>query len=225
MLDDLIKNENVLNIYIFGSLLYGNNNNSSDIDYIVITKDYYGNNSETIEYIDDNGIKHDFNIYNESNWVEMNLKNNINCLEVFSLKKKRPDLILKEMKQFDLTIDLINLRKSISGVISNSWSKAHKKLVVEDSYNPIVAKKSLWHCFRICKFGIQICRHGYIYDFTESNNLYNLIMCEPNDWEHLKRKYQGEFNKVKTEFKILTGKEWLEYKNNENIYVENASID
>ena len=63
MLQELINNHNVLNIYQWGSRVYGCYTDKSDYDYNVIVTDNYENFIDNIE-IDNNH----FNFYRLSQW-------------------------------------------------------------------------------------------------------------------------------------------------------------
>lgn len=208
-LKNLIDLSDVLCIYMFGSHVYGTANENSDEDFIVITKD----DKLFQSGINLKGEDGDFNFYSQDTWKKMCIANHINCLEVDSLP---PEFRIKEEVLFDFDIDLVNLRKSISATVSNSWSKCHKKLVVEKDYDPISAKKSLWQCFRICEMGIQVAKGGHITDYTAMNFLFDEIMNSPNDWEFLKAKYQESRNSQLSIFRLLTSDAWLKFKELEN---------
>lgn len=211
-LNSLIENKNILAIYPHGSQIYETLKDKSDLDYIVIIENDYNIEEQVSLY--DETIKRnlDFNFYTEKKWIEMCDLNHIDALESMSVIQH--NLAIKNNKQFEVIIDKIKLRRSISSVVSNAWSKAHKKLTVDEDYSPYIAKKSLWHCFRILMFGIQIYKFGKIVDLTEANSLYDeIVNCEINDWIFYKIKYQPKLNKLKTEFKKYSEKEWINFKN------------
>ena len=209
-LDSLFYNDKVLNMYCFGSHLYGSERPDSDMDIIVITTNDFGYDGETITTLDD-GITYDFSIYSEDSWLKKCEDNHINALEVISIPMSIN--IIKESKRFEVKINLIKVRESISATVSNSWAKANKKLNVEKDLNPHIAKKSLWHCFRILMYGIQVCKLGKIVDFKEANYLYDeIVLNECNDWTFYKNKYQETLNNMRTEFRTYMEDEWREYK-------------
>ena len=211
-LNSLIENKNILAIYPHGSQIYETLKDKSDLDYIVIIENDYNIEEQVSLY--DETIKRnlDFNFYTEKKWIEMCDLNHIDALESMSVIQH--NLAIKNNKQFEVIIDKIKLRRSISSVVSNAWSKAHKKLTVDKDYSPYIAKKSLWHCFRILMFGIQIYKFGKIVDLTEANSLYDeIVNCEINDWIFYKTKYQPKLNKLKIEFKKYSEKEWINFKN------------
>lgn len=204
--ESFINDSGVLNIYVFGSYLYGTATENSDIDYIIIVKDDFWFDGENIKI-----GKNDFNFYTESNWKYRCDTCHINALEVMSITD--PKFILKETIKFEVSKGLIKLRQSVSAVVSNSWAKANKKLNVEKDFDPFIAKKSLWHCFRMLNYGIQICKFGIITDFTSMNHLYNeIVNNESNDWKSYKLKYQEQLNSMRTQFRLYMEKEWIEFK-------------
>lgn len=208
-LKNLIQSPDVLCIYMFGSHVYGTATEKSDEDFIVITVD----DKLFQSGINLKGDDGDFNFYSREAWEKMCIANHINCLEIDSLP---PEFRIKEEQKFDFDIDLVHLRKSISATVSNSWSKCHKKLVVEKDYDPVSAKKSLWQCFRICEMGIQVAKIGHITDYTAMNFLFDEIMNSPNDWEFLKANYQESRNSQLSIFRLLTSDAWLKFKELEN---------
>ena len=109
----------------------------------------------------------------------------------------------KETVYFETKIVPAKIREQFSRTASNSWVKCKKKLVVEDSFNPRVGKKSLWHSLRIIEFGIQILRTGKINNYGCVNHLYDPIVNNThNDWEHYQHYYQPIYNAKKSMFRL-----------------------
>lgn len=212
MLTELINNDKVLGIYKYGSQVYGTLTDKSDLDYVVIVDNNYDIIEDTIRYIDPkNGKHYDFNLYKSDKWQEMCDNCHITAIEIRSLIGTEYEI--KNIKDFNYVFDVIKIRQSISAVVSNAWAKAHKKLIVDKDYSPYIAKKSLWHCFRILMFGIQTYRYGGIVDFNEANSIYDeIVNNECNDWNVYKNKYQESLNKLRTEFRKYSEKEWIEFK-------------
>lgn len=210
-INTIITFDDVLCLYDYGSSVYGCRTNDSDKDYIMVVTDNSGINEENIK-IGDN----DLNIYSDSKWCELCNHSKIVCLECYSLRfgcyKKH---ILKEIKGYIVNLNPVSIRKSVSSVASNAWSKAHKKLVVKEDYSPYIAKKSLWHCIRILLFGIDIHKHGYITDFSLGKEYYpDIVLNENNNWEDYKKKYKPILNTIQTQFRKYSESEWIIYKNN-----------
>lgn len=210
IIKDLIDNPKVLNIYQWGSRVYGTSKDNSDYDYnIIVTDDY--------DLFVDEDRKYSFEVLNchlsmfhQTKWEKMMKENQIECLEsIFSPQ----EFHIKETIPYFITIDIVELRKSISKVVSNAWDKCRKKLEIEKDFSPYIAKKSLWHSIRILMFGIQCVEYGKIVNFSEANGYYNNIVNNTkNDWLYYKDKWHGFQKEQLHKFKMLTNKEWEEYK-------------
>lgn len=193
ILEQLKNNLDVLNIYMYGSRVYGVATEISDYDFVMIVKDEV---YTTDKYSDGNC---DFNIYSKSQWIEMAKENNLTFCECYFLPN---EFKIKEEFIPEFNINTTKLRASFSSIASNSWVKCKKKLIIEKDFAPYIGKKSIWHSFRILMFGIQILSKGRIYDYTEANFLYDeIINNENNDWNFYKFKYQEKYNHYKSEFR------------------------
>lgn len=205
MIEKFKEDKEILNIYRYGSRVYGRVTEQSDHDYIVVVKD------ESIlerELVDTEG--NNYNIYKLSEWEDMVKRNHIVVLECSFLGNEH---IIKEKEKFEIEIDLVELRKSISSVVSNAYVKCRKKLVVGEDFNPYIAKKSLWHGIRILMYGIQCAKYGRILDYEVANKYYDdIVLSESNNWEHYKDKWQPIYKNLKSEFKKFTEDSWKEYK-------------
>lgn len=192
---DLLKDFDILNIYSYGSRVYGTNDKHSDYDYIVVVEGNAG-------LIDERLIgNNNFSIYDIKSFQEAIDRHEISVLECLNLPQ---NLIILNKHVFSYEIDLSKLRISISAKTSNSWSKARKKLEVEKDFNPYIAKKSLFHVFRMFDFGYQLAETGKINDFSSSNFIWDEIKTiDSNDWKLFKEKYQSLYNEYKSKFKIL----------------------
>lgn len=142
MLHELIDNPEVLNIYQYGSRVYGCFTDESDYDYMVIVTDDYKDFIDNIE-LDDNH----FNFYKLSLWQDMVNRNTIEALECLFVNKK---FIIKESVEFDIAINQVELRKSISKVCSNSYDKCRKKLIIEKDLLLILLRKVFGIAYVYC---------------------------------------------------------------------------
>lgn len=254
IINDLLKCKDLICMYEFGSTVYKSNDFYSDIDFIIVMDD----TSIFKSIITDDMIFHvigkykchdksdyeqksiqyqyeyenlSFNIYPESVW-ERKCKNlSIDALECAFLDD---NFIYKEVKKYidSNNIDKIQLRKSISAVVSNSWVKAKKKFIDGEER---IGYKSLFHALRILMYGIQIYKFGKINNYEEATlkyyplikgryirynkdhtklDLYNCILNDPvfKDIDNFK----AIFNNLRTEFKAFTEIEWRNMKNIEN---------
>lgn len=189
--------DNALNIYHYGSFVYGTFvEGISDYDYIVILRD---NDSEydNKQFECENS---QYSFYTENTWQQMLDNNEVDAIETYFLPR---DFIVKETKKFKTLIVKEKIRENFSRVASNSYVKCKKKLEIEDSYNPKVAKKSLWHSLRIIDFGIQIISFGKIEDYSSVNYLYSeIVESNQNKWGYFKDRYKPLYNSLKTKFRL-----------------------
>ena len=206
IIQDYINDPKVLNIYQWGSRVYGCFTDKSDYDYNIIVSDDYENFINNIEV----GDIH-MNFYKLSTWLDMIKLNRIEVLECLFADEQ---FILKESMKFDLVINQVELRKSISQICSNAYDKARKKLIITKDFVPYTAKKSLWHCIRILLFGIQCARDGKITDYSEANKYYNeIVRNESNDWFYYKANWHVFCNNLRSEFRKYSEEEWIKWKN------------
>jgi predicted nucleotidyltransferase len=180
--------EKILKVYNYGSRVYGCNTENSDYDFIIIVesdKDLY----YTVEKVNCN-----ITVYSESMFIKRIKEHNISVLECIFQFKNDPYL-----EHFNLNKE--RLRRSISGVSSNSFVKCKKKLAQGDYY---IGKKSLFHSLRILGFGIQIALTGRIIDYSAYNHYLEEIMdMDTNDWETYKMIFKPIFNRMKTNFRVF----------------------
>lgn len=192
-LNDVDARGEVLNIYEFGSRVYGTGGPKSDYDYIVVLKGH--NNISDVKHY---GFV-DGTIYDEASFEVAIDHHEVSVLECLFLPNAH---IIRECRKFNFIIDPTRLRESFSSKASNSFVKAKKKFTVDKDKNPYIAKKSLWHSIRILKFGIQIAINGRIVNYSEANPIWEAIRDNSSDdWEDYKRTYQPIYNETKSRFK------------------------
>lgn len=196
-----LNEKDILNVYPFGSRIYGNFNELSDYDFIcVINNKLKKYNNKEIR----NGI-YNIHLITEENFIN-NLNNHkIIELECFYLSKEK---ILQEKRIFTFKLDLKKLKKEILLKSNNSWVKAKNKIEInyENSY---IGIKSLFHSLRMLDFGIQIIKNNKIYNYSNMNEIYFQLKKEfltNKDYSFYKNKYQNKYDKLKTDFESLTFK-------------------
>ena len=195
-----LNDYDIVNVYSYGSRVYGNFRKDSDYDFIAIVKnkttDQFSDNLINVSFFTPEGHQHRLD------------EHEISALECFFLDNK---FILKNAKNYAFRLDLSKLRHSLCAKSSNSWVKAKKKLTVEIEKgveeNPEdVGKKSLFHSFRIIEFGKQLAQTGKITDYGCSNELFKEIMYSYSDWNMLFEEYKKRYNNLLTEFRLLAPK-------------------
>lgn len=196
--DDIIQSSKlhpsrILNIYLFGSQVYGNSNSKSDWDVLIIA-----NTPSPETEIKSN--KFNIHILTIDRFQEgLNLHNirNIECL-------LSPDWCkIQELYKFNFEIKLQRLKHSISHTNSNSWVKSKKKIEQGDYY---IGIKSFYHALRIVMFGIQLSKCSKIYDWSCANYIWNDLISSDWSFEDLDKKYRDLNNKLLSEFRLLAVK-------------------
>ena len=200
-----IVGSKLYNVYMYGSRVYGTDRPDSDYDYIVVA-DVEKKIDGIIGKI--NGKEVNITAYSPEEFQLQLDKHEISVLECYflSMNAEKESCILKQEKEFTFKLDKSKLREAISAKCSNSWVKAKKKLTVEADYDEIVAKKSLWHVFRMYSFGVQIAESGSIFDYRRTHRMLEEIMKDPADWEELQSKWQLVRNAFATDFKACAPK-------------------
>ena len=188
--------ENILGIYPFGSITYGTVTERSDHDFVVIADmdvDYIQHESEMI----------DVHIMSLRRYKKMLAEHDIMALEVYF----NPMPIKKVDTEFEL--NLPQLRRKISAVVSNSWVKAKKKVTMETE-DTWTGYKSLFHSMRILDFGIQLAESGKIGDFQRVTHLWHEILMKiqmGDDFLDIMEFYKYHQNNRATYFRQLAPKE------------------
>lgn len=199
--------QNVVTMFLYGSTVYGTLTDCSDTDIVVIVNDEIDLSEFTNgiwEYHVDNN---DYQFINESRFIEMVKAHHIIALEMFSLPQS---CILKgdvnKYKQY-FTLDKWKMRQVISGIASNAYAKAHKKMTVEKDYDLYRGQKSLFHSVRVMIFGIQIAKYGKIVDYTEANKYWEMIKSLGEcGWDKYKELFKPIINSIRSEFVALCPK-------------------
>ena len=212
----LLKDYDLLSIFPYGSRVYGTNSDKSDYDYIAVFKDGTVKDDFSLEkYVfkdqilstdncTDKFISYNIHTYNYSTFVKLIEKHKISALECIFLPKEK---LLCDRKKFNFTLNITTLRSSISEKASHSWVKAKKKFEVEKDKNIYIAKKSLFHSFRIIDFGKQIAKNGQIADYSSMNNLwFDILNNESEDWKDYFNLYKIKHNESLTEFREMAPK-------------------
>ncbi len=180
ILTELNITEDVLNVYPYGSRVYGTNNEFSDYDYIIVTKgsmlksggfkqNAISNKDKSIQGV----------LYSRSGFIDAINNYDISALECLSLPIG--DVL---QKKWDFKIQKWNNKDFVKSIVikmSASWFSAdnHSK----DGYYDL-AKKGLFHSIRILNFAKQLKERNHIYDFTIVNSFKKeLDMIDEDDFD------------------------------------------
>ncbi len=188
--------ENMLNVYLYGSRVYGTATEASDWDFIAI--------------VQQKPAKPDFEeaqvhvqFYLPEEFQTLLDAQEISAIECLFLPAAH---VWKQTHMFVYAVQLPQLRHSLSAKSANSWVKSKKKLVVEKDYDLYKSHKSMFHAFRILLFGIQLATTGKIYQYAEANTLYQEI-CACTNWEELFATFKPRYNHTLSAFRRVAPKE------------------
>jgi predicted nucleotidyltransferase len=206
-----LSEQDIIAIYPYGSRIYGTATESSDYDFVVVMK-HLTAESDQLDAPNDTIT---INLYSEDSFTDRVAKHRISVLECLFLPA---DKVIKEpSKPFQFRLNKQALRESISEKASKDFNQCKKRLSDSQGWNPVLnqpfvkkvyeAKKSLFHCFRIIDFGMQIANNGKIVDYTSCNKLWQEIKDNPSDkWEDYASLYKETYNSKMTEFRKVAPK-------------------
>jgi len=180
ILEQLGITEDILNIYPYGSRVYGNATETSDSDYVIVTKagmlksggfkqNAISNKARNIQGV----------LYSRSGFIDAINNYEITALECLSL----PDEMLIK-KSWNFKIQKWEDKafvKSIITKMSASWFSADN--YAKDDYKDL-AKKGIYHAIRILMFAQQIKDNHRVIDFTVANEFKESIkLIEDDDFD------------------------------------------
>lgn len=180
ILKELNIEDEILNIYCYGSRIYGTADENSDSDYIIVTKsamlksgafkqNAISNKDRSIQGI----------IYSRGGFMDAINNYDISAHECLSLPE---DKIIKAKWPFKVQKwDTKEMVKKIITKASNSWHTAD--LQAKDGWI-YPAKKGIFHALRILHFGLQLKEHQKIVDFEECNFIWeDFRLIEEDDFD------------------------------------------
>ena len=196
-----IEDKYILNVYQFGSQVYGTNNENSDFDILIVI-DNKINDKNNLEIR--NGL-YNIHLITEDNFKENLKKQKIKEMECIFLPNK---FILQEKVKFVFKLNKELLREEISSKSNNSFVKAKKKMILDDE-ETYIGVKSLYHSLRIVDFGIQIANNSKItnYEYKKQWNDILIMYHNGSKWNDFKETYQPIFNKLMTDFRLVAPKQ------------------
>jgi predicted nucleotidyltransferase len=186
----------IVNIYLYGSRVYGTFNQKSDWDYTIIMKGSSYNQKNTLKY--DN---FDVNFYNEKEFESLILEHSINALEYIFLPLKFVPVSKKDFRK-DFKLDKQKLVSSVNKVVNETMKSAETHWNLNKFH---LAKKKIFHSIRFVLFGIQILKKNEIYDYEEANGYFKELMKEKfNSFDETKEKYLKILKKLLGELKSIS---------------------
>jgi hypothetical protein len=169
--EDILKalkiDEEVLAIYPYGSRVYGTASETSDHDYIIVTKGAFlksGAFKQNAISSDDRSIQGV--LYSRSGFIDALNNYEIGALECLFLD---PSIVVLAKWPFKLQKwDEKEMASKIIQKASASWHIGSQQS--KDGFKAI-AKKGIFHALRILMFGVQLKEHKKIINFGEANEL------------------------------------------------------
>ena len=187
----------IIGLIPFGSITYGTITETSDRDMVVI-------------------VDHPTDLYIQYETNELDL--HIMSLDTFRTRLYSHDILALEvyyntspiiaLEHIDFVVDKVKLRHTISAVVSNSWVKAKKKVMLSNEDNWL-GYKSLFHSIRILDFGIQLASEGKISDYKRHQPTWDKIMSMVDDntsMHDMMQHFKPSHNKNATYFRELAPK-------------------
>ena len=180
ILKELGIEDEILNIYTYGSKIYGTADVNSDSDYIIVTKsamlksgafkqNAISNKDRTIQGV----------IYSRGGFTDAINNYDISAMECLSLPDEQ---VIRKKWPFKVQKwDNKEMAKKIITKASNSWHTAD--LQAKDGWK-YPAKKGIFHALRILHFGLQLKDHQKIVDFEECNWIWeDFKLIEDDDFD------------------------------------------
>ena len=169
----------VRNIYLFGSRVYGTNNDSSDYDVLVTATNLLAKQQVFTD-------KYNIHVH-----VPSVFEDNLRAHDIISLECMWAPDFAKLQQKVDYSkkfvLDRSKLKAKILTQSHDAWHKA--KMALNES-DVLRGHKRIGHSFRILVFGLQILEHGMIVDFSANNKLYNEVSSSDEyEWDYFKEKY------------------------------------
>lgn len=163
----------ILNIYPYGSRVYGTYNEHSDYDFILVYKSAFlddgsfKRNARSSEDREIQGIA-----YSRTGFIDAINNYDISAIECLSLDDD--DIIKKVWKNFKITKYVE--KEMIKKIISKASASFH---IAKEAYkydNIDQSIRGVYHTLRILDFGIQIKEHQKVVDFSTAKKYYDQMM-------------------------------------------------
>lgn len=180
-----LKEEDIVNVYAYGSRIYGTHNPDSDYDYVVVYKSALlpsGAFKDNARSNEDRSIQ--IICYSRGGFKDGIQKYDISCLESLFLPK---EFVVQAKWPFKL--EKINLKEFGDKIISKSSASWHSASLALSDGHYYHAKKGFYHAIRILDFALQLKESGFSkIDFSKAKMYWNEISkIDDNDLKHYTR--------------------------------------
>ncbi len=157
--DFQLKDNDIVNVYPFGSKIYQTDSYKSDWDFIVLLKDGIPIKNNRLKSNNQLNV----NLFSETEFNNSLKKHRMSSLECIFLPEEK---LLKNSKKIPFNLDLDKLRVYAIDKSQEDWGKA-KRAFSNNSHDMI---KSVFHAFRTLEFAKQIIDNKKIVDYSSANN-------------------------------------------------------
>lgn len=188
-------------VFQYGSQVYGTATAESDYDLQIILPDNIAKKADWKNKLKQWNL--DLHVWSQSDFQQALDDHRVYALECYYTPVQK---VLRNNLKLDFKLNKSMLRSSFSQVASNSWVKAKKKLIVEADYNEHIAKKSIFHSFRILDFGIQLAKYGCIVKYHSMNDVLAEINQLPSDWDMINATFRERHNNLSSQFREVCPK-------------------
>jgi predicted nucleotidyltransferase len=163
-----LDDNRVVNIYQFGSRVYGTSNDKSDYDVSIVLDGSFPNKKNTLKYDND----FDVNFYSRAEFLQKMDEHYMNILEHLYLPQQ---YILLHRHDFanDMKLDLKKLAKAVPDTVQECMTNA-KTLFNQNQM--LKGKKKAFHAIRFIMLATQLAEHGRITDYTVANEEFSKLM-------------------------------------------------
>jgi adenylate kinase family enzyme len=189
-----------LNVYRFGSCNYGTAHAESDLDLMVVTAEDEFNLCAIVT------PRYNINFYSKEHFAQRLSQQKICAIEAV----EHP---IVNMFPFEYQLNQRVLRSSIDHIVGYTLSKGEKKLLGGQlSRDTYVAKKQIFHAYRIAACAIELCKSGKVGDWSRWRHIYDNVMQLPSEsptqatWEHWKQLWKPKIDALMEEFHKLAPK-------------------
>lgn len=172
----------VLNIYPYGSHIYGNAKPNSDEDYIIVYKKSLlpsGSFKDNAISSKDRYIQG--TCYSRGGFIDAINNYQISALECIFLQE---DKIIKNT--FNFKLNKYNEKEMCKKIVSTASASWHNAVLSYKDDNYTYVKKNIYHALRILDFGFQIKENGKIVNYSSMNDMkvdiYSKEEVNPKDW-------------------------------------------
>lgn len=188
-----LEESKVLNIYQFGSRVYGTNNDKSDFDVAIVFDGYFPAKKNTLTY-----GKFDVNFFSLKEFTELMEQHKMNILEnVFA---PRANVLLEKVDfRAMFKLDKVKLKDTLKFTVEECITTANR---LWDEGVFMKAKKKVFHAIRFTVLATQIARHGTIQNISEANGVFrDLMKARMNTREEFQKFYNPILSQAVNAFK------------------------